>query len=102
MTLLTIIRQFTEVSNIVQHLALLKSGGEFYGNVFGAVIVFNTLTVLISLRRFGSLVFSFSKPRCSFTVIHMNVIIIIVSTSFQTLTSRVFFFFFLIAEGDLR
>lgn len=47
MTLLTIIRQFTEVSNIVQHLALLKWGGvgEFYGNVFGAVIVFNTLTV---------------------------------------------------------
>lgn len=26
MTLLTIIRQFTEVSNIVQHLALLKWG----------------------------------------------------------------------------
>lgn len=47
MTLLTVISQFAEVCNVVQHPALLTwwGVGGSYANVFRDAIVFNTLTV---------------------------------------------------------
>lgn len=77
MTLLTIIRQFTEVSNIVQHLSMLKRVGG-YGNVFGDVIVFTTLTILYLLEGLAAWCFHL-EARYSFVVIHINVITLISS-----------------------
>lgn len=45
MTSLTLIRQFTEVSNTVRHRAWWRCGVVFYGTVLGDVIVFDPLTV---------------------------------------------------------